>query len=85
MKTEFTPIKCRICNTPISREKQGYKLRDGSTHKECRRMQNKGLLATGGVFKPIDSTGKNCHGCGGVIDSPHAHRSGNPYHRECLV
>lgn len=60
---------------------------DSLYHRECFRMQTRGLLNAGIDSKRTDSTGKRCGGCNTVIESgdPHAHRSGVPYHRECLL
>ena len=72
---------CRICST------EGTKLvalKAGTYHRECLRMQKKGLLYTGPPPKIKDSTGQPCTRCRDTIDSPHAHKAGKPYHRECL-
>lgn len=74
---------CRICKGEI--RGRYYALRTGATHRDCRRMQTRGLLRTGGVAVAKDSTGLPCNGCGDLIEGPHAHRRGNPYHRECLL
>lgn len=75
--------KCGICNTDVLN--MSKRLRTGIYHRECLSMQDKGLLRTGGEFRPKDSTGKPCGGCRQEIDGPHAHRSGVPFHRECLL
>lgn len=71
-------MTCRICNTPLE---------DASkrAHSECVRMQRKGLLFTGYYAPPKSSIGERCQGCGGFIEADHAHRQGQPYHRECLL
>ena len=53
--------------------------------RQCRRMQNKGLLNAGADRKPQDSTGKPCAWCNAPISGPHAHKAGKPYHRECIA
>jgi hypothetical protein len=60
---------------------------DSIYHRECRSMQTRGLLFAGHDSTPIDSSGKTCRGCNTTIEvgDAHAHRSGNPYHRECLI
>jgi hypothetical protein len=59
---------------------------DALYHRECRSMQNRGLLAAGADKPAKDSSGSRCAGCNSVIEpgEPHAHRQGKPYHRECL-
>lgn len=74
---------CGICKTPV--RKGGVVVKTGRYHRECLRMQAKGLLRTPAPHRRQDSTGKACGGCGATIEGPHAHRWGKPYHRECLT
>jgi hypothetical protein len=54
--------------------------------RECLKMQTKGLLNAGADRPVKDSTGEPCRGCNQTIEpgDKHAHRHGNPFHRECL-
>lgn len=60
---------------------------DSLYHRDCYRMQNKGLFSTGPRRTLKDSTGQSCSGCGSIIEpgDKHAHRNGFPYHKECLI
>ena len=60
--------------------------KDSTYHRDCYRMQRKGLLFAGYDKPPKNSVGKRCAGCNTVIDDDdrHAHRNGAPYHKECL-
>ena len=60
---------------------------DALYHRECYKMQNKGLLNAGRDSTPQVSIGKHCGGCNSVIEDgdKYAHRNGIPYHRECLT
>jgi hypothetical protein len=89
---------CQICqrkttNALVVRGKwytdadgQRQKAADALYHRECYRMQNRGLFQTGPVRPVKDSIGKPCGGCNQTIepDDKHAHRNGVPYHKECL-
>lgn len=74
-------MPCGICHTPGHLTVTPA----GRYHRECLRMQRKGLLWTGTPRPHKDSTGQPCQGCGGIIDGQHAHRGGRPFHRECLT
>jgi hypothetical protein len=73
---------CGICSTPIESQTQ-MRL---SVHRECKRMQDRGLLFSGFDSRVKDSTGARCGGCNSIIAAgeKHAHRRGTPFHRECL-
>lgn len=62
------------------------KAADSHYHRECYRMQNKGLLSTGADKPKQNSVGKPCGGCNQTIEDGdnYAHRQGKPFHRECL-
>jgi hypothetical protein len=95
------PVKgtCKICGRHTSNafvvKGRAYTDAEGRTkraadtiyHRECYRMQAKGLLSTGPQRAVKDSTGKRCGGCNTIIEAgdKHAHRRGVPYHRECLL
>ena len=55
-------------------------------HRECYSMQNRGLLRSGYDIPARSSVGKPCAGCDSVIEpgDKHAHRQGQPFHKECL-
>jgi hypothetical protein len=60
---------------------------DSVYHRECFSMQRRGLLNAGSDRPQHDSTGRRCCGCNSLIESGerHAHRNGQPYHKECLT
>lgn len=62
------------------------KAADSVYDRSCHRMMRKGLLNAGHDRPSTDSTGKVCRGCNTVIEEgdKHAHRQGQPFHRECL-
>ena len=72
--------KCNICSGVI---RKGYDTKVGTYHKDCLRMQRKGLLYSGYTARFRNSTGSNCAACGQIISSDHFHKAGQPYHKEC--
>lgn len=60
---------------------------DAAYHRECFSMLRRGLLSAGYDRPKQDSVGKPCGGCNSVLEDgdEYAHRSGVPYHKECLI
>lgn len=97
--TTLVDKKCRICGkrarNPLVVKGRWYVDNDGERrraadsvyHRECHSMQRRGLLFAGHDGPVRDSAGSACRGCNQTIEhgDKHAHRNGNPYHKECLT